>query len=74
MTESARCQNVVDFEKSLQERESRGSSPLARYARDNCVEASERSEWNTFGYWFAIFRRERQQFTQTLLKKNCRGS
>ena len=60
MTESERCPNVVaNFWKWYQRRQEREPNPLARYALDKCEETFKRSEWDRFGYWFSIYRRER---------------
>ena len=50
---------VADFRKWHLQRQKRGHSPLARYALDKCEEAYRHSEWDRFGYWFEIYRRER---------------
>ena len=60
MTDSARGPNVVaDFCEWYQRRQEHGRSPLATYALDKCEETFRRAEWNNFGYWFAIYHRER---------------
>ncbi len=60
MTESERCPNViVNLWEWYQRRQERERGSLARHALDRCEEAFKRSEWDRFGYWFAIYRRER---------------
>ena len=60
MTESERCPNVViNFWEWYQRRQERAHGPLARCALDKCEETFRRSDWDSFGYWFAIYRRER---------------
>jgi len=60
MTETVRCPNpVANFWEWYQCRQERGPSSIARYALDKCEEAYMRSEWDGFGYWFEIYRRER---------------
>ena len=51
---------IVDFWE-YRRREERRLNSFQSYALDKCVEAYERSEWNGFDYWFAIYRRERRQ-------------
>jgi hypothetical protein len=60
MTKSEPCPNVVaNFSEWYQRRQERQRNPLAGYALDKCEETFMRSEWDRFGYWFAIYRRER---------------
>ncbi len=60
MTECAdRISVITNFWEWYQRRQECGASPLARYALDKCEEAYRRSEWDRFGYWFEIYRRER---------------
>ena len=60
MNKSERCPNVVvNFWEWYRRRQERERSLLARYALDKCEEAYKRSEWDRFGYWFGIYRRER---------------
>ncbi len=60
MTKSKPGPNVVaNFWEWYQRRQERERDPLARYALDKCEETFMRSEWDRFGYWFAIYRRER---------------
>ena len=60
MTESARCPNsVANFWEWYQRRQKRGRGPMARYSLDKCEESYRRSDWESFGYWFEIYLRER---------------
>jgi len=59
MTEDTRGYDVVvDFWEWYRRREAR-HNPLASYALDKCEEAFRKCEWNSFGYWYAIYLRER---------------
>ena len=49
---------VVDFWTWYRRREAH-RSPLANYALDKCEEAFRKCQWNSFSYWYAIYRRER---------------
>lgn len=53
--------NFWEWDQRRQEREQRKhqSNPLTKYAIDKCEEALRHSEWDRFGYWFSIYRRER---------------
>jgi hypothetical protein len=60
MTHSVRCPNpVANFWEWYQRRQERGLSPMARYSLDKCEEAYRSYKWDSFGYWFEIYRRER---------------
>jgi hypothetical protein len=50
---------IVDFWEWYQRREARRNNPLASYALDKCEEALIKCEWDRFGYWHAIYLRER---------------
>jgi hypothetical protein len=50
---------IVDFWEWYQRREARLQNPLASYALDKCEEALIEREWHRFGYWHAIYLRER---------------
>jgi hypothetical protein len=50
---------IVDFWEWYQRREARRQNPLASYALDQCEEALINCEWDRFGYWHAIYLRER---------------
>jgi hypothetical protein len=50
---------IVDFWEWYQRREARRQNPLASYALDKCEEALIEREWDRFGYWHAIYLRER---------------
>ena len=47
---------VADFWEWYQRRQ---HSPLASHALDKCEETFMRCEWDRFGYWHAIYVRER---------------
>ena len=49
---------VVDFWEWYRRREAR-LNPLASHALDKCEETFRKCEWNSFGYWHAIYLRER---------------
>jgi hypothetical protein len=54
--------NVVDFlEFRGRRREQIRTSSLAEHALDECEEAFRRSDWPRFGYWHAVFLRERNR-------------
>ena len=60
MTEKTRDYDViVDFWEWYQRREASRRNPLANYALDKCEETFRKCEWNSFGYWYAIYLRER---------------
>jgi hypothetical protein len=62
MTESASYANTVaDFREWYQRRQERARSPLERYFLDKCEDAYECSHWESFDYWFEIYRRERRR-------------
>ena len=50
---------IVDFWEWYRRRDDRQSNPLASYALDRCEETFRKCEWNNFGYWHAIYLRER---------------
>jgi hypothetical protein len=49
---------VVDFWDWYQRREAR-LNPLASYALGQCEETFRKCDWDGFGYWYAIYSRER---------------
>ena len=60
MTDKTRDYDViVDFWEWYQRREARQQNPLASYALDKCEEMLIKREWDRFGYWHAIYLRER---------------
>jgi hypothetical protein len=60
MTEKTRDYDViVDFWEWYQRREAGRQNPLASYALDKCEETFIKCEWDRFGYWHAIYLRER---------------
>jgi len=50
---------IVDFWEWYRRREANRCNPLESYALDRCEETFKRCEWNNFGHWYAIYRRER---------------
>jgi hypothetical protein len=50
---------IVDFWEWYRRRQAGQCNPLASYALDKCEETFRKCEWNTFGYWHAIYLRER---------------
>jgi len=50
---------IVDFWEWYERRQERRSDPLASHALDRCEEAFMRCEWKSFGYWHAVYVRER---------------
>ena len=60
MPEDGRAYDVVvDFWEWYRRREAGKSNRLASYALDKCEETFRKCEWKSFGYWYAIYRRER---------------
>lgn len=60
MMEQSRGWNViVDFWEWHERRQQREKSPLANYALDRCDETFRHGDWDRFGYWFSIYRKER---------------
>ena len=60
MRESERCPNVIANVWEWHRRhQDRAHAPIARLALDKCEETFKCSNWDRFGYWFAIYRRER---------------
>jgi hypothetical protein len=49
---------VIDFWEWYQRREAR-LNPVASYALEQCEETFRKCDWNGFGYWHAIYLRER---------------
>ena len=50
---------IVDFWEWYQRREASRQNLLASYALDKCEEMLIQREWDRFGYWHAIYLRER---------------
>jgi hypothetical protein len=50
---------IVDFWEWYQRREARRNNPLASYALDKCEETFRECKWSSFGYWHAVYLRER---------------
>jgi hypothetical protein len=60
MMEQSRGPNVIaNFWEWYERRQQRDKSPLAKFALDRCDETFRRCDWDRFGYWFSIYRRER---------------
>jgi hypothetical protein len=52
---------VVGFWEWYERSQEYKSPPLAHHALDRCEEAFKRCEWKSFGYWHAIYIRERMR-------------
>jgi hypothetical protein len=52
---------IVDFWEWYGRRKARHTSALASLALDRCEQAIQRCQWDNFGYWHAIYIRERQK-------------
>jgi hypothetical protein len=50
---------IIDFWEWYERRKARGHGALADLALDKCEETFRKCEWDSFGYWYAIYRRER---------------
>ena len=50
---------IVDFWEWYERQLGRERNPVASLALDKCEETFRRCEWDRFGYWYAIYRRER---------------
>jgi hypothetical protein len=50
---------IVDFWEWYRRREAGRHNPLEHYALDKCEETFRKCEWKNFGYWYAIYLRER---------------
>jgi hypothetical protein len=56
-----RAANVLNFSDLRNCRQEKPRNTLAHYALDKCDDAFSRSDWERFGYWFEVYRRERQR-------------
>jgi hypothetical protein len=62
---STRDTSVVDFLELRRRRHGQTqTSPLTEHALDECEEAFRRSDWPRFGYWHAVFLRERNRLNR----------
>lgn len=52
---------IVDLWQWYEHRYECTHGPLAKHALDKCVESFEHGEWRNFGYWHAIYVRERSK-------------
>ena len=52
---------IADFWEWYERRQKRVQSPLAEYALDRCDETFRRCDWDRFGYWFSVYRRQRRR-------------
>ena len=59
--QSSHCDVVADFWEWYEGRHAREHSPLAGYALARCEETFTLREWDSFGYWHAIYVRERRK-------------
>jgi hypothetical protein len=60
---------VVDFWEWYRRRDAR-LNPLARYALEQCEETFRKCNWDRFGYWHAIYLRERPRSLASRVKLN----
>jgi hypothetical protein len=68
MTEGVRGYDVVvDFWEWCRRREAR-LNPLASYAFEQCEETFRKCDWHRFGYWHAIYLRERPKMPGSRVK------
>jgi predicted transcriptional regulator len=59
-SDDTRPQTVVDFWRERHRRQNWGSTKsIAEFSLDKCEEAFQDRNWTGFGYWFAVYRRER---------------
>ena len=69
MTDGVRGYDVVvDFWEWYQRREAR-LSPLASCALEKCEKTFTKYDWDSFGYWHAIYLRERPKNARPPCKK-----
>jgi hypothetical protein len=50
---------IIDFWEWYERRSAREHGVIADLALDKCEETFRKCEWENFGYWYAIYRRER---------------
>jgi hypothetical protein len=50
---------ITDFWEWYQRRHAQEHDPIANLALDKCEETFGRGDWDSFGYWYAIYLRER---------------
>jgi hypothetical protein len=55
---------VVSLDVRRRRHEQIRTSPLAEHALDQCEEAFRRGDWRKFGYWHAVFLRERNRLNR----------
>jgi hypothetical protein len=60
---------IVDFWEWYQRREARRYDPLASLALDKCEDALASRDWESFGYWHAIYLRERPKSPSTSVRR-----
>jgi len=59
MIDGTRYADVVDFFWERERQRKKQQNALAELALDECEEMFRQRDWNRFGYWHAIYRRER---------------
>jgi hypothetical protein len=60
MNDDTGSRTVIDFFWEWYRRHDQaGRKPMAELALDKCEETLQQREWESFGRWFAIYRRER---------------
>jgi hypothetical protein len=60
---------IADFWEWYERRKAR-HNPLASYALDKCEETFRKCEWKSFGYWHAIYQRERPKPQGRVLRRS----
>ena len=58
---------VVDFWEWYRRREA-PLNPLASYVLEQCEETFRKCDWDSFGYWLALYLRERPKMPGSRLK------
>jgi hypothetical protein len=64
---------VVDFWEAHERKHARKHGPLAQHALDKCEETFMRGEWKSFGFWHAIYTRERARSQSTARDRGPRS-
>jgi hypothetical protein len=60
---------IVDFWEWYQRRQASHCNLLASLALDKCEEALIKREWDCFGYWHAIYLRERPKSPRSTVRR-----
>jgi hypothetical protein len=64
---------ITNFWEWYQRRQAREHDPVARLALDKCEETFRECDWNSFGYWYAIYLRERPKMPKSAALKRSRA-